>query len=77
MADRVVKLERMDVEFIIGALREAKGVAASRVAATPAFMQEARSGAEASRDRADRILRTLDQAKIVTAIVPEKAGGEG
>ena len=76
MADRVERLDAEDVQFIVGAVREAKAQAAGRVAATPAYMREARAGAEAARERADRIARTLDAAKVVTVVVPE-SGGEG
>jgi hypothetical protein len=69
---RDVMLDGDDLEFVRGSVRAAKLQAANHVAATPRHLAAARSGAEADRDRADRILDLLARARAVFARMPER-----
>jgi hypothetical protein len=75
VAERDVRLDREDVEFLCGLLRHARSKAIEAGGALAPFLGDARAGAAADRDRADRIHSALERARLVVARVPETAEG--
>lgn len=74
---RSVVLGLEDVARICRGLRMLRVAASRSIADMPRELVAAREGAERDRDEADRVLETLGPAVMITATVPEAAGGEG